>query len=95
VTVVPLTIKRRQNRKVLIPPPPMPDAAVGGFDADDQDAGQGFHWKRLLDEGATRRWSDLARAMKLEPGWVSEVLRMTMLAPDIVERLSKAASPGI
>ena len=30
VTLVPLTIKRRQNRKLLIPP--VPDATAGGFD---------------------------------------------------------------
>lgn len=29
--------------------------------------------------------SDLAKQLKLELGWVSEVLRMTLLAPDIVQ----------
>ena len=32
VTLVPLTIKRRQNRKLLIPPTPDAAAATGGFD---------------------------------------------------------------
>jgi hypothetical protein len=57
--------------------------------------GKAFYWKRLLDDGDLSDDVDLARALKLEPGWAAEVLRLTMLAPDIVERLSKAASPGI
>ena len=32
VTLVPLTIKRRQNRKLLIPPAPDAATAAGGFD---------------------------------------------------------------
>ena len=32
VTLVPLTIKRRQNRKLLIPPAPEIADRIGGFD---------------------------------------------------------------
>ena len=32
VTLVPLTIKRRQNRKLLIPPAPGATSVAGGFD---------------------------------------------------------------
>ncbi len=86
VTVVPLTIKRRQNRKVLTPPPSSaPDSTVGGFDESMiRTLGKGFHWQRQLDEGRYPHVSDLARKQKLERGWVSEILRMTLLAPDII-----------
>ncbi len=86
VTVVPLTIKRRQNRKVLTPPPSSTsDATVGGFDESMiRTLGKGFHWQRQLDEGRYPHVSDLARKQKLERGWVSEILRMTLLAPDII-----------
>ena len=71
VTVVPLTIKRRQNRKVLTPPPSSaPDSTVGGFDASMiRTLGKGFHWQRQLDEGRYPHVSDLARKQKLERGW--------------------------
>lgn len=51
VTLVPLTIKRRQNRKLLIPPTPDAYGAVGGLDAPMiKTLGKAFHWKRLLDD---------------------------------------------
>lgn len=95
VTVVPLTIKRRQNRKVLTPPPSsLPDATVGGFDESMiRTLGKGFHWQKQLDEGRYPHVSDLARKQKLERGWVSEILRMTLLAPDIITAILEGRQP--
>ena len=94
VTLVPLTIKRRQNRKLLIPLTPDAYGAVGGLDAPMiKTLGKAFHWKRLLDDGEYPTIADLARERKLEPGWVSEVLRLTMLAPDIVEAIVEGRQP--
>ena len=93
VTLVPLTIKRRQNRKLLIPPAP-DVATAGGFDVPMiKTLGKAFYWKRLIDEGVYPTTADLARALKLEPGWAAEVLRMTMLAPDIVEAIFEGRQP--
>ena len=94
VTLVPLTIKRRQNRKLLIPPAPDATAATGGFDVPMiKTLGKAFYWKRLIDEGVYATTSDLARALKVESGWAAEVLRMTMLAPDIVEAILEGRQP--
>ena len=95
VTLVPLTIKRRQNRKLLIPPTPESAAATtGGLDAPMiKTLGKAFYWKRLIDEGVYPTTADLARALKVETGWAAEVLRMTMLAPDIVEAIFEGRQP--
>ncbi|HHY49145.1 MAG TPA: hypothetical protein GYA10_05295 [Alphaproteobacteria bacterium] len=95
VTLVPLTIKRRQNRKLLIPPTPETSAVTaGGLDAPMiKTLGKAFYWKRLLEEGRYPTTTDLARALKLEPGWVAEVLRLTLLAPDIVEAILDGRQP--
>ena len=95
VTLVPLTIKRRQNRKLLIPPTPESAAsAAGGLDASMiKTLGKAFYWKRLLEEGRYPTTTDLARSLKLEPGWVAEVLRLTLLAPDIVEAILDGRQP--
>ena len=94
VTLVPLTIKRRQNRKLLIPPTPYAAAATGGFDVPMiKTLGKAFYWKRLIDEGVYPTTADLARALKVETGWAAEVLRMTMLAPDIVEAIFEGRQP--
>ncbi|SCK61277.1 hypothetical protein VAR608DRAFT_7030 [Variovorax sp. HW608] len=94
VTLVPLKIKRRQNRKLLIPPAPDATAPTGGFDVPMiKTLGKAFYWKRLIDEGIHPTTADLARALKVEPGWAAEVLRMTMLAPDIVEAIFEGRQP--
>lgn len=94
VTLVPLTIKHRQNRKLLIPPAPDATGAAGGFDAPMiKTLGKAFYWKRLIDEGEYATTADLARALKVECGWAAEVLRMTMLAPDIVEAIFEGRQP--
>jgi len=55
--------------------------------------GKAFYWKRLIDEGVYPTTADLARALKVETGWAAEVLRMTMLAPDIVEAIFEGRQP--
>lgn len=94
VTLVPLKIKRRQNRTLLIPPDPDAGGARGGLDVPMiKTLGKAFYWKRLLDEGVYPTSADLARALHLEPGWTSEILRMTLLAPDIVEAVLEGRQP--
>lgn len=95
VTVVPLTIRRRHNRKLLTPPPGEHSAlGTGNLDAPMiKTLGKAFYWQRLLQEGQYESGNELARALKLEPGWVAEVLRMTLLAPDIVEAILEGRQP--
>ena len=95
VTVVPLTIRRRHNRKQLSPPPGEDSAlGPGGMDVPMiKTLGKAFHWQRLLEEGQYSSGNALARALKLEPGWVAEVLRLTMLAPDIIEAILEGRQP--
>jgi hypothetical protein len=37
--------------------------------------------------------TEVARQLKLEPGWVAEVLRLTQLAPDIVQAILDGQQP--
>lgn len=95
VTLVPLTIKRRQNRKLLIPPTPQGnDGTRGGLDEPMiKTLAKAFYWQRLLDEGRYATIHDLSRGLKLDPGWAAEVLRLTLLAPDIVTAILEGRQP--
>lgn len=95
VTVVPLTIHRRHNRTLLSPPPGQQSAlGSGGPDLPMiKTLAKAFHWQRLLDQGRYTTTTDLARALRLEAGWVAEVLRLTLLAPDIVEAIMDGRQP--
>ncbi len=41
----------------------------------------------MIDKGKAANASELARSLKLEVGWVCEVLRLTRLAPDLIRAI--------
>lgn len=94
VTVwVPLAIRKRGGRKVVV----SPDGSVlptakrhGDVNADPallKALGRAFRWKRLLDDGTYASVSDIARMEKIDRGYAGSVLRLTLLAPDLVEAI--------
>ena len=95
VTFVPLAIKRRHYSKVLVPPPGAMNVAIkSSLDLPlIRTLGKAFYWQRLLDSGEVANATELARRFKVEPGWVAEVLRMTLLAPDIVQAIVDGHQP--
>lgn len=94
ITVVPLKIRRKHNRKLLTPPSGTSADNYGGLDLPMiKTLGKAFYWQRLIDEGKYASTIDLARALKLEAGWVAEVIRMTNLAPDIIEAILDGSQP--
>ena len=46
-----------------------------------------FRWKRMLDSGEFATVSELAEREGIAPSYMSGVLRLTLLAPDIVEAI--------
>lgn len=58
-----------------------------------QGTGRAFRWKRLLDEGSYASVSDFARAEKPDRTYVGDVLRLKLLAPDIVETIMDWRQP--
>lgn len=52
-----------------------------------------FRWRRLLETGVHNTIDDLAAAEKINPSYVSRVLRLTLLAPDIVEAILDGRQP--
>jgi hypothetical protein len=97
VTVsVPLTIRRRGGRKQIIGP----DGAVArqgecgtgfvpvhGDPALVKALARGFRWRRMLEEGRYASISEMAKAEGIERGYLGSLLRLTLLAPEIVEAI--------
>lgn len=94
VTVrVPLAIRKRGGRKVVVSPdgsvlPTAPRHVTTHADPALLKAlGRAFRWKRLLDDGTYASVSDIARAEKIDRGYAGSVLRLTLLAPELVEAI--------
>ena len=52
-----------------------------------------FRWQRMLDEGVCGTIEELASREKVNRGYMSRVLRLTLLAPDIVEAILDGRQP--
>ena len=54
---------------------------------------RGFRWRKLLETGVPGTIEAIAAAEKINPSYVSRVLRLTLLAPDIVEAIVDSRQP--
>jgi hypothetical protein len=52
-----------------------------------------FRWKRLLDEGRYASISEIAVAEKIDRGYVGSILRLTLLALNIIEAILDGRQP--
>jgi hypothetical protein len=52
-----------------------------------------FRYQRLLDEGRYASISEMATAERIERGYLSSLLRLTLLAPDIVAAILDGRQP--
>lgn len=52
-----------------------------------------FYWKSLIDTGAMQSGSDIAKQEGLHHSVVNELLRLTLLAPDIIEQMMNGQQP--
>jgi hypothetical protein len=59
--------------------------AAGG--ALVQALARAWGWQKLLESGKYATLAELADAERISRSYVSRVLRLTLLAPDIVERI--------
>jgi len=53
-----------------------------------------FRWRRMLETGRYGTIDELAAAEKINSSYVSRLLRLTLLAPDIVEAILDGRQPG-
>ena len=52
-----------------------------------------FRWRKVLDTGVHATLEDLARAKGVNASYVSRLLRLTLLAPEIVEAILDGRQP--
>ena len=94
---VPFTIRHHGGRKQVITPDGRPALAPPRARVDSalvKALGRAFRWRRLLDTGAYATIEEIATAEGINPSYVSRVLRMTLLAPDLVEAALAGRQPA-
>ena len=53
-----------------------------------------FRWQRMLDDGVCGTIKELAERERVNAGYLSRVLRLTLLAPDLVDALLDGRQPA-
>jgi hypothetical protein len=94
---VPMAFRRRGGRKLIFAPDgtAMP-AILPRFDVDNvlvKALARGFRWRRLLDRGTYSTIKEIAAKEKIDPSYVGDVLRLPLLAPDIIEMILDGRQP--
>ena len=92
---LPMAWKRHGGRKLIIAPDhgdawapakPRPDETL------IRALARAHRWKRLLEDGKYRSAGELAEADGVTRSFVNRMLRLTLLAPDIVEAILRGGS---
>lgn len=83
---VPFRVVKRGGRKEMR----MPEGATQPRRTDNtlvKALARAFRWKRILESGEFATIAELAEREGIAPSYMTRVLRLTLLAPDIVEAI--------
>ena len=69
-------------------------AAAAGRQAMVKALARAFRWRKMLDTGVHATLEEVARAKGVAPSYVSRILRLTLLAPDMVEAILDGRQPA-
>jgi hypothetical protein len=92
---VPMTFRKRGGRKRVVTPDGAEWAPRPRVDnAMVKALARAFWWRKMLDEGVHATLEDLAKAKGVNATYVSRILRLTLLAPEIVDAILDGRQPA-
>jgi hypothetical protein len=94
---IPMLIRRMRGRKMIFAPHALdgeiPGAAVPVQAAVIQALARAFSWAEILETRQVKSISELARNLEVDSSYVTRILKLTTLAPDIVEAIINGEEP--
>jgi hypothetical protein len=91
---IPLTFRKRGGRKLVVTPDGAEWAPRPRVDnAMVKALARAFRWRKMLDTGVCATIKDLARAKGIGKRYVSQLLRLKLAAPEIVEAILDGRQP--
>jgi len=90
---VPFRIVKRGGRKEMILPAGSVDQRSRVDSTLIKAVGRAFRWKRLLETGEFTTVAELANREGIAVSYLTRVMRLTQLAPDIVEAILDGRQP--
>jgi hypothetical protein len=97
ITDIPMSFRPRGGRTVIV----LPDGSRGVVRREAtidntmiKVIARGFRWQRLLYDGTYATIEDLAAAEKINPSYVSRILRLAYLSPVVVQAILDGKHPA-
>jgi len=84
---VPFTFHKRGGRKIMVVPEGGQSERRQVDNTMVKALARAFRWKRMLESGEYATVGDLAAREKIQPSYLTRILRLTLLAPEIVEAI--------
>src|SRR3954453_5452799 len=90
VVRIPMRLGRQRGRKRILAPDgseltpstrPQPDGVLV------KALARGWRWQRMLDRGVYGSVTEIAEAERISKSYASRILRLALLAPDLVEAI--------
>lgn len=86
--VIPLTIRKKNGRPKILPPADHGPAETRAQDAHVLRAiARAWNWRRRIERGEASTIADIAKADNVSDRFVSRMMRLAYLAPDVLEKL--------
>lgn len=94
---IPMVIRRMRGRKVIIAPKcldgDVPDSPGTVQTAIVQALARASSWAEVLESGEAKSISELAMNLDVDNSYVARILKLSTLAPDIVEAILNGEEP--
>jgi len=84
---VPFRIVKRGGRKEMVLPPDAPVARPLSDSTLIKALARAFRWQRMLESGEYATIAELAVKEGIASSYMTRVMRLTLLAPDVVEAI--------
>lgn len=91
---VPMALRKHGRRKAIVLPEGAPAQRPLIDNTMIKTLARAFRWRRILESGTFATIHELAAAEKIDPSYLSRVLRLNNLAPDIIEALVEGRPIG-
>ena len=94
---IPMELKRRNGRKEIIVPEGLPGSRPSKSPIQEPlktALARAFHWQEMIDSGKYASVTELAEALGVDRSYVGRIMRLALLAPDIVEAIVRGQEPS-
>lgn len=95
---IPMVLKKKSGRKLVITPnaPGSEEAHTYGLTNEPMlvAIAHALEWSEQLESGKIKSVSELSRQLDMDGSFVTRLLRLSTLAPDILEKIAKGKEPN-